>query len=245
MPTKQKKTTTKTTSSKQATKPITIYQYAFCPFTWKVKAFLAHKNIPYKTIEVNHRTKEEIKFSTYKKVPIVVDANGQQINDSTTIIKTLDKQYGEPMFIESKSLNNWIDWADNNFVKAIPSVIYETLGKSYRVFQSISTSPNLSLIDKWYLKLGGTFFMYLKGKQRAKEQGIKSPTDHFKQLLDTLNRTLTKTPYLIGKDESAADLVVFGYIKSIEKYDDFTHIKSNDALSKWYFNLNQKLFNDE
>ena len=225
---------------------ITLYQYAFCPFTWKLKAFLKYKNIPFDTVEVNHRTKQEISFSTYRKVPIVIDSNGVQINDSTNIIQVLDRQY-KPSIIDdnNKLAQEWIEWADTTFVQALPSVLYETLSQSFEVFKTISSNSKLSLIDKLYLRIGGTFFMYLKGKKRAKQNQITSPKKHFNNLLDKINVTLTGNTYITGKSVSIADLVIFGYLKSIENYTLFEEIKPFKNIYRWYTSLNQKLFNDE
>jgi hypothetical protein len=45
-------------------------------------AFLDYYDIPYKVVEVNPLSKKEIKWSEYKKVPIVM-VDGEQLNDSS------------------------------------------------------------------------------------------------------------------------------------------------------------------
>ena len=56
---------------------MTLYQYDVCPFCNKVKAALDFHGIPYDVVEVNPLTKSELKFSEYKKVPVlVVDGRG-------------------------------------------------------------------------------------------------------------------------------------------------------------------------
>jgi microsomal prostaglandin-E synthase 2 len=49
---------------------------------WDVTAFLDYHDIPYKVVEVNPVGKKEIKWSDYKKVPVLV-VDGEQLNDST------------------------------------------------------------------------------------------------------------------------------------------------------------------
>jgi len=66
----------------------TIYQYATCPFCCKVRAFLDYYGIEYEKVEVNPVSRKEIKFSDYRKVPIVKSDN-HQINDSSLIISVL------------------------------------------------------------------------------------------------------------------------------------------------------------
>jgi len=53
-------------------KTIVLYQYEVCPFCCKVKAFLDYYKIPYRVVEVNPLTKTELKWSEYKKVPVVL-----------------------------------------------------------------------------------------------------------------------------------------------------------------------------
>jgi len=45
-------------------------------------AFLDYYDIPYKVVEVNPLSKKEIKWSEYKKVPIIM-IDGEQLNDSS------------------------------------------------------------------------------------------------------------------------------------------------------------------
>lgn len=70
-------------------KTITIYQYDVCPFCCKVKAFLDYNKLPYRVVEVNPLTKAELKWSEYKKVPVVVLDDKEQLNDSSIIISRL------------------------------------------------------------------------------------------------------------------------------------------------------------
>ncbi|KAL0432335.1 UNVERIFIED_CONTAM: Prostaglandin E synthase 2 [Sesamum latifolium] len=68
--------------SKFRPKDVVLYQYEACPFCNKVKAFLDYYDIPYKVVEVNPISKKEIKWSDYKKVPILM-VDGEQMVDSS------------------------------------------------------------------------------------------------------------------------------------------------------------------
>ena len=50
---------------------LTLYQYRTCPFCCKTRAFLNYYGFDYETVEVNPLFRSEIKFSKYKKVPIL------------------------------------------------------------------------------------------------------------------------------------------------------------------------------
>ncbi|XP_004375884.1 prostaglandin E synthase 2 [Trichechus manatus latirostris] len=71
---------------------LTLYQYKTCPFCSKVRAFLDFHALPYQVVEVNPVRRAEIKFSSYRKVPILLAQEGdclQQLNDSSVIISAL------------------------------------------------------------------------------------------------------------------------------------------------------------
>lgn len=60
-------------------------------FAHIIQAFLDFHDIPYKIVEVNPLNKKEIKWSDYKKVPILV-VDGEQLVDSSGIIFRLSIQ---------------------------------------------------------------------------------------------------------------------------------------------------------
>ncbi|XP_048414784.1 prostaglandin E synthase 2 isoform X2 [Stegostoma tigrinum] len=70
---------------------LTLYQYKTCPFCSKVRAFLDFHSLPYEIVEVNPVLRKEIKFSNYRKVPILIGDDGEkvQINDSSVIISAV------------------------------------------------------------------------------------------------------------------------------------------------------------
>ncbi|KAE8291751.1 Prostaglandin E synthase 2 [Larimichthys crocea] len=68
---------------------LTLYQYKTCPFCSKVRAFLDYHRLPYEIVEVNPVMRKEIKWSTYRKVPILMVDSEVQLNDSSVIISAL------------------------------------------------------------------------------------------------------------------------------------------------------------
>jgi microsomal prostaglandin-E synthase 2 len=237
------KVSTKTTTGTRPKKPVTLYQYSTCPFAWKVKSFLEHNEIAYKSVEVNPITKAEISFSEYKKVPIVIDANGKQLNDSDYIISELSKQYKKSSKPTSKEVE-WTTWANDILVKSIPPLIYGTLSKSFKTFGHITTQSNFSFLQKMYIRLGGTVAMYFVANKRKKQQGITDAKNHMRNLLRKIEDSLTTTEYLTGKKVNNCDLIVFGYLKSLSPYTDFELVRENTTVMKWFSKLNKHLFND-
>nr|XP_061804737.1 prostaglandin E synthase 2-like [Nerophis lumbriciformis] len=68
---------------------LTLYQYQTCPFCSKVRAFLDYHGLDYQVVEVNPVMRGEIKWSTYRKVPILMVDENMQLNDSSVIISSL------------------------------------------------------------------------------------------------------------------------------------------------------------
>jgi len=71
---------------------ITLFQYQTCPFCCKARVFLDYFGFSYDVIEVNSVLRTQVKWSKYKKVPIVVVQYGDkviQVNDSSVIVSAL------------------------------------------------------------------------------------------------------------------------------------------------------------
>ncbi|XP_043215213.1 prostaglandin E synthase 2-like isoform X1 [Amphibalanus amphitrite] len=78
---------------------LTLYQYQTCPFCCKVRAFLDYYGISYDLIEVNPVLRKEVKWSSYKKVPVVVaetPQGWQQLNDSSMVMSALYSYLYDP-----------------------------------------------------------------------------------------------------------------------------------------------------
>ncbi|XP_077302214.1 prostaglandin E synthase Su(P) [Arctopsyche grandis] len=71
---------------------LVLFQYQTCPFCCKVRAFLDYNGFSYKVVEVDAVLRQSIKWSKYKKVPILLvktEKGYKQLNDSTVIISIL------------------------------------------------------------------------------------------------------------------------------------------------------------
>ncbi|CAH1961899.1 unnamed protein product [Acanthoscelides obtectus] len=71
---------------------LTLFQYQTCPFCCKVRAFLDYYGISYDIVEVDPVLRQSIKWSPYKKVPILVaqtEEGYQPLNDSSMIVSAL------------------------------------------------------------------------------------------------------------------------------------------------------------
>ena len=68
----------------------TMYCFETCPFCFKVKALLGSRGIEYSKVEVDPTFKTQLKWSEWGKVPVFVDIDGTQVNDSNYILHYID-----------------------------------------------------------------------------------------------------------------------------------------------------------
>lgn len=96
---------------------LVLFQYQTCPFCCKVRAFLDSSGFTYSIVEVDAVLRQSIKWSPYKKVPMLLarTKNGKyvQLNDSSMIISALSTFLVDPT----------VDISD--LVKLYPNVSYE------------------------------------------------------------------------------------------------------------------------
>lgn len=61
---------------------LVLFQYQTCPFCCKVRAFLDYHGFTYDVVEVNPVMRQQTRWSTYKKVPILLAKvdGGYQVN---------------------------------------------------------------------------------------------------------------------------------------------------------------------
>ncbi|ESP00899.1 hypothetical protein LOTGIDRAFT_180368 [Lottia gigantea] len=82
---------------------LTLFQFQTCPFCCKTRAFLDYYGISYDVVEVNSVTKKQLKWSQYKKVPVlVVNGVGKdgflQLNESSVIMSLLESYLINPKY---------------------------------------------------------------------------------------------------------------------------------------------------
>lgn len=216
-----------------------LYQYAACPFCWKVRALLDYKKIAYETVEVHPINKKEIAFSEgYKKVPIYQDEEGKVTVDSSLIMRLIDSQHGSSVFTNDElSESKWLKWADGKLVRALPPLIYNNFSQSLRSFEYINSVTKFSWLQRIFVKYAGSIIMTLVARKSAKSQGITDPIRHLQALLTEFAKSLEGTSYLGGEDPNGADIAIFGILKSIETLPAFKDIQAQDVVAQWYWNV--------
>lgn len=216
-----------------------LYQYYACPFSWKVRALLQYKQIPFEVVEVHPLNKKEIQFSKdYKKVPIFVDSNGKQVNDSTQIMRYIDEHYPQHRVFQTetpyKEKEEEYLLFSQELVSALPPVIYQTWASSWDAFAYISRVSKFSWWQKGLIRLAGTAVMHMVARKKAQSKGITDPEAHFKSKLEELQEHLTHKYLLHDTQVCAADLAIWGILRSIEDLEVFSVLNQFPKLLQWY-----------
>jgi microsomal prostaglandin-E synthase 2 len=165
--------------------------------------FLCYKQIPYTCVEVNPLTKTELKWSEYKKVPVVVLDGRDQINDSSAIISRLaaelqahsspkrsppSKKGGKGSTLaglfsgstardeaaaSSEEEARWRRWVDQRLVRIITVNIYRTAKESLQTFDYITEHGNFGWAQREAARLGGASMMWAISGRLKKKYGVE------------------------------------------------------------------------
>jgi microsomal prostaglandin-E synthase 2 len=242
-------------------KEIILYQYDVCPFCCKVKTFLDYHNLPYTCIEVNPLTKGELKWSKYKKVPVVV-IDGEQVNDSSAIISRLaaeieadsgggsNKKKKSAAAAAWKSLissaaakkensaeeEKWRRWVDDHLVKVITTNIYRNAKESFQTFNYITENGNFNIVTRQAARVVGATTMWAIAGRLKKKYGVEGDVrEALYEAADTWVEALGSDRVFMGGEEpNLADLAVFGVVRSVVGTDTFNDVMHNSEIGKWY-----------
>jgi len=212
----------------------TIYCFETCPFCFKVKALLGSRGIKYSKVEVDPTFKTQLKWSDWEKVPIFVDIDGTQVNDSNYILHYIDSNDSDsfPKLGEDQEQDRWMDFSNQILGKSIVAVIYTSYRTSVQALDYVTRVDKFSfgsrLINKW---LGG-FIMRMVGKSRAK-MFDRQPRENLQYQLDVMSEAIRGE--FFGKDEpNGADYANFGILRSMQGLNGFDIVENHNVVSGWY-----------
>ncbi|KAL6181427.1 hypothetical protein ACLB2K_048082 [Fragaria x ananassa] len=223
-------------------KEVVLYQYEACPFCNKVKAFLDYYDIPYKIVEVNPLSKKEIKFSEYKKVPILM-VDGEQLVDSSDIIDTLTEKIlpdraGERVAVSTSNADDeekkWRKWVDSHLVHMLSPNIYRNTSEALESFDYITSNGNFSYTEKITVKYAGAAAMYFVSKKLKKKYNITDERASLYEAAETWVDALDGREFLGGSKPNLADLAVFGVLRPIRYLRSGKDMVEHTRIGEWY-----------
>ena len=217
----------------------TMYCFETCPFCFKVKALLGSRGIEYSKVEVDPTFKTQLKWSEWGKVPVFVDIDGTQVNDSNYILHYIDSNGPEsfPRKGEDLDQDKWMDFSNDVLGKSIVAVIYSSYKTSVEALDYVTRVDNFSfgsrLVNKW---LGG-FIMRMVGKSRAKMFELP-PRANLQHQLDIMSDGI-RGDYFGEKEPNGADFANFGILRSMQGLNGFDIVESHQTISAWYSRMQE------
>lgn len=216
---------------------VVLYQYEACPFCNKVKAYLDYRDIGYRVVEVNPLNKKELKWSNYKKVPVLV-VDGEQFNDSTAIITTLETRFnskslpsaGDQESEESK----WRRWVDEHLVHMLSPNIYRSPQEAMEAFEYITTNGQFSGLERMMAKYAGATAMYFISKRLKKKYKIEDPRASLYEAVEEWVGALNGRDFLGGDKPNLADVSVFGVLRPIRNLRTGEDMMLHTNIGAWY-----------
>ncbi|XP_074218424.1 prostaglandin E synthase 2 isoform X3 [Camelus bactrianus] len=202
---------------------LTLYQYKTCPFCSKVRAFLDFHALPYQVVEVNPVRRAEIKFSSYRKVPIVLAQEGeslQQLNDSSVIISAL-KTY----LVSGQPLEDIITYYP-------PMKAVNDQGKEVTEF-----------CNKYWLMLDEKEAQRMYGGKEARTHHLRD--DVREDLYEAANKWVAAVgkdrPFMGGQKPNLADLAVYGVLRVMEGLEAFDDMMRHTRIQPWYLRVEKAI----
>jgi microsomal prostaglandin-E synthase 2 len=211
-----------------------LYQYAACPFCSKVSSTLGYKKIAFDAVEVHPLKKKEIDFSAgYRAVPIYVDHEGSQVNDSTPIMRHIDREFPEnPVFQNTPEEEKWLAWSEE-YVQGMPTVVYKDLPSSLKSFSYITKVGKFGWLDRRIVQFSGALIMTLVAKKIRKRQNITDPKAFLRKRVADWANGLNGASYMGGGRPNAADLAVYGISRVVAGLEAGKLFGENAVFSAW------------
>ena len=240
-------------------KSIALYQYEVCPFCCKVKAFLDYHKLPYRVVEVNPLTKAELKWSEYKKVPVVVLDGSDQVNNSSSIVSRLaaELEAGKGGSKSSWSFGGkrgaatgtggaggappeeeerWRRWVDERLVRVITVNIYRSASESFQTFDYITEHGNFGWVQREAARVVGATMMWGLSRRLKKKYDVEGDVREalYRCAAEWVAAVGDRRPFLGGDRPNLADIEVFGVMRSIVGTDTFMDLQHKTAVGPWY-----------
>ena len=221
---------------------VVLHQWEISPFCRKIRMILAHKGIPFRTVEYNGlRAAGARKLSGPGKLP-VLDYDGDRVQDSTAIFEALEKRHPTPPLLPSdpgeRALAELLeDWADEAlyFLEVylrfkIPEVRPKALdllcaGRpawERAVFGSVATRVTMKKLD-------------LQGTGKLSRERAEAT---FLAHLGRIEALLGGRDFLVGSACSIADIAVGAQLAEIRRTSHLApEMEARAGLTAWLARL--------
>lgn len=216
----------------------TIYTYATCPFSLKVKSLLNSRGVEFSNVEVDPMKKKELKWSDWRKVPVFVDVDGTHVNDSNDILHYIDEKHGNkfPREGEDAEQDKWMKFSNDILGKSIVAVIYKNYRTSLHALDYVTKVDKFSLKDRFVSKWIGAIVMRMIGRSRAK-MFDQAPRANLQTQLDAMSSGI-EGDFFGGKAPNGADFANYGILRSMQGLNGFDIVEGHNIIWPWYNRMN-------
>lgn len=217
----------------------TLHLLYSCPFCWKVRGLIEYLKMDVELIPVNGlKIKKDVSFADgWGKVPVFTDENGNHHVDSTPLLKLIDANYnqGKLAAISSPERNDkWMEWADTKVSKATVPILYGTLLSAFKTTTRISKIEKFGFISKRLYAWAGFPVMWgIIAKKRVKKDG-RTPKKLWHDLLTEFTDEHKGEDYFGGSSPNLVDFSVFGYMRSVSSFPQFSLLEDHKSGMAWY-----------
>jgi len=220
----------------------TLYQFSLCPFCNKVVAGLELKGIAFDSVEVSPRSKVELPplpEGTPKKVP-VLQIDGATVADSTTILNYLEdtvpgKMSFHPPDPELRKRSDEIEhWVDEQFIEALPTVIYGTWKEAAQAARVVAKSSKMGGGQKFLVQLAGSLVMRQIAKRILKRNHRSDAHAWVVENAKQFAAWLGDKPFVLGDRPYLADVAMQGAITCVSEFPIYAEIMATGNIAAWY-----------
>ena len=217
----------------------TMYCFETCPFCFKVKALLGSRGIAYSKVEVDPTFKTQLKWSDWGQVPVFVDIDGTQVNDSNYILHYIDSKDSNsfPRKGEDPEQDRWMDFSNKVLGKSIVAVIYTSYRTSLRALDYVTRVDNFSFGSRLTNKWLGALIMRMVGKSRAKMFDLP-PRENLQFQLDEMSKGIDGD-FFGDVEPNGADYANFGILRSMQGLNGFDIVERHPIVSGWYSRMRE------
>ena len=216
-----------------------------CPFCWKVRGLIEYLKMDVDLIPVNGlKIKKSVAFAgDWGKVPVFTDEKGDFHVDSTPLLKLIDDRYNDGKLAsisDPKRNEEWLNWADTKVSKATVPILYGTLGSAFKTTTRISKIEKFGFISKRLYAWAGFPVMWgIIAKKRVKKDG-RTPKKLWHDLLTEFTNEHNGELFFGGKSPNLVDFSVYGYMRSISPFPQFSLLEDHKVGMAWYNRMNTK-----
>jgi microsomal prostaglandin-E synthase 2 len=220
----------------------TLYQFTLCPFCNKVRAALDLTGVAYDKVEVSPRNKKELPplpEDAPKKVPVLLIDN-KTIYDSTTILEYICERPTSGLALKlddeaaQQQSREYEEWIDENFIQALPTVIYGTQGEAAQAAKVIARESKYSPLKALSVRLVGSFIMRRVAKRILAKAGRSDGHAWVEANLDQFEEWLGDKTFLVGEQPSMADAAMHGALNCVREFPIFEKCMRRARVAQWF-----------